>query len=107
MPSQGLTRLRSMHRGPVITPEDGGYDLARISYNAMIDRRPALVARGLDVDDVITAVRYAREAGLPVAVRGGGHSVAGHCVGEGGLVVDLRMMRFADVVEFGRSSCWV
>jgi FAD/FMN-containing dehydrogenase len=99
-----LAELRGRHRGPVITPEDGGYDLARISYNAMIDRRPALFARALDTEDVVTAVRYAREAELPVAVRGGGHSVAGHCIGEGALVVDLRMMRFADVVADARTA---
>jgi hypothetical protein len=59
----------------------------------MIDRRPALIARPLDVDDVAVAVRYAVDEDLPIAVRGGGHSVAGHCIGEGGVVVDLRLMR--------------
>ena len=59
----------------------------------MLDRRPALVARPLDVADVVTAVEFAREQGLPVSVRGGGHSVAGLCVGDGSLVVDLRLLR--------------
>src|SRR6266699_3601713 len=62
----------------------------------MIERHPELIVRPLDVADVVTAVRFAREADLPVAVRGGGHAVAGHCVGDGSLVVDLRLMR--DVV---------
>src|SRR5436189_1457204 len=58
----------------------------------MIDRRPALIARPLDGDDVVSAVGYAVESDLPIAVRGGGHSVAGHCIGDGGVVVDLRLM---------------
>src|SRR3954466_12299955 len=59
----------------------------------MIDRRPEVLTRPLDVDDVVSAVAYAVDAGLPIAVRGGGHSVAGHCIGDGSLVVDLRLMR--------------
>jgi FAD/FMN-containing dehydrogenase len=101
-----LSEFRERHRGPVITPEDGGYDLARTTYNGMIDRKPALLARALDVDDVVTAVRYAREADLPIAVRGGGHSVAGHCIGDGSLVIDLRLMRHVDVdVDARSASC--
>ena len=59
----------------------------------MIERHPELIVRPLDVADVVTAVRFARDADLPVAVRGGGHGVAGHCIGDGSLVVDLRLMR--------------
>ena len=59
----------------------------------MIERHPELIVRPLDVADVVTAVQFAREADLPVAVRGGGHGVAGHCIGDGSLVVDLRLMR--------------
>ena len=92
-----LAEFRAKHRGPVITPDDSGYELARSTYNGMIDRKPALVARALDVSDVVTAVGYAREAGLPISVRGGGHGVAGHCIGDGSLVVDLRLMRFVEV----------
>jgi FAD/FMN-containing dehydrogenase len=88
-----LADLRRRHRGPVISPEDFGYDAGRITFNGMIDRRPALIARPLDVDDVVAAVSYAAGEGLPIAVRGGGHSVAGHCIGDGSLVVDLRLMR--------------
>jgi FAD/FMN-containing dehydrogenase len=89
--------LRQRHRGPLIGPDDAGYDPARITFNGMIDRRPALIARPLDVDDVVAAVRYAVDADLPIAVRGGGHSVAGHCIGDGGVVVDLRLMRSVTV----------
>jgi FAD/FMN-containing dehydrogenase len=90
--TDSLADLRQRHRGPVIGPDDAGYDPARITYNGMIDRRPALIARPLDVDDVVSDVRYAVDADLPIAVRGGGHSVAGHCIGDGAVVVDLRLM---------------
>jgi FAD/FMN-containing dehydrogenase len=101
-----LATFREKHRGPVITPEDRGYDLARATYNGMIDNRPAVVARALDADDVVCAVGYAREAELPISVRGGGHSVAGHCIGEGSLVVDLRLMRFAEIdVDARKVTC--
>ena len=93
MLTNALADLRRRHRGPVIAPDDSGYDPARITFNGMIDRRPELIARPLDVDDVVAAVRYAADAGLPIAIRGGGHSVAGHCIGDGSLVVDLRLMR--------------
>src|SRR5437588_3898520 len=85
--------LRREHRGPVIVPSDFGYEAARVTCNGMHDRRPEIVARPLDVDDVVAAISFAREAELPIAVRGGGHGVAGHCVGDGSLVVDLRLMR--------------
>jgi len=90
---RSVADLRERHRGPVIAPDDGGYDPARVTFNGMVDRRPELVVRPLDVADIVSAVRYAGEAGLPIAVRGGGHGVAGHCVGDGSLVVDLRLMR--------------
>jgi FAD/FMN-containing dehydrogenase len=98
-----LADLRAGHRGPVIAPDDFGYEAARGTFNGMLDRRPELVTRALDVDDVAAAVGYALEAGLPVAVRGGGHGVAGHCVGDGSLVVDLRLMRDVSVDPEGRT----
>ena len=88
-----LADLRRQHRGPLIAPEDATYETARATFNGMLDRRPALVARPLDVDDVVAAVSFAAEVDLPIAVRGGGHGVAGHCVGDGSLVTDLRLMR--------------
>ena len=91
--SAGVSELRQRHRGPVITPDDDAFEAARATFNGMIDRRPALVARPLDIDDVVTAVSFAAQSELPVAVRGGGHGVAGHCVGDGSLVVDLRLLR--------------
>jgi FAD/FMN-containing dehydrogenase len=93
MTDGSLRDLRGRHRGPVIAPDDTWYDTARTTFNGLIDRRPEVIVRPLDVDDVVSAVLFARDEGLPIAVRGGGHSVAGHCMGDGSLVVDLRLMR--------------
>jgi FAD/FMN-containing dehydrogenase len=87
------TELRERHRGPVIAPGDDRYDGARATFNGMVDRLPEVVVRPLDAADVVTAVRFAREGDLPVSIRGGGHGVAGHCVGDGSVAVDLRLMR--------------
>ncbi|MDP8951495.1 MAG: FAD-dependent oxidoreductase, partial [Actinomycetota bacterium] len=80
-------------RGRLIRTRDDGYDAARAVFNGMIDRRPALIARCAGVADVMAAVDFARENGLPVAVRGGGHSVPGYAVCEGGIVIDLFSMK--------------
>jgi FAD/FMN-containing dehydrogenase len=96
MDTVALADLRARHRGPVIAPEDDAYHEARVTFNALTERRPALIARPLDHADIVSAVAFAAEAGLPVSIRGGGHSVAGHCIGDDSLVVDLRLMR--DVV---------
>ena len=88
----------------MIDPGDPGYDPARATFNAMHDRRPAIVARPLDVDDVVAAVSFAGRSGLPVAVRGGGHGVAGHCVGDESVVVDLRLMREVAVDPANRTA---
>src|SRR5918995_3332095 len=74
-------------RSQLIRPRDDGYEAARAVFNGMIDRRPELIARCVGVADVIAAVNFAREHELPVAVRGGGHSVPGYAVCEGGIVI--------------------
>ncbi len=78
--------------GTVIGPDEAGYDAARAIWNAMHDRRPALIARPRSVPDVVAAVRYARAEGLLIAVRGGGHSMPGHSVCDDGIVIDLRAL---------------
>ena len=88
-----LSTFRAHLRGKLIRPNDPGYDEARKVWNGMIDRRPALIARCAGVADVIAAVDFARGQGLPVAIRGGSHNVAGHAVCDGGVVVDLSAMK--------------
>jgi FAD/FMN-containing dehydrogenase len=85
--------LRASLRGELILPSDTGYENARQVWNGMIDRRPALIVRCSGAADVIRAVGFAREQGLPVAVRGGGHNVAGNATCDGGIVIDLGLMR--------------
>jgi hypothetical protein len=85
--------LRAGLRGRLIQPRDENYDEARKVYNAMIDRRPALIARCADAADVIVSVNFARENGLLLAVRGGGHNGAGLGICDGGLVIDLSQMK--------------
>lgn len=80
-------------RGSLVGPDDEGYDDARRVFNGMIDKRPEAIVRCRGVADVMAAVRFAREADLPVAIRGGGHGVTGSAVAEGSLVVDLSAMQ--------------
>src|SRR5437588_10761343 len=89
--------LAATLRGSLILPGDPGYDAARAVYNAMIDKRPAAVARCRDTADVVTAVRFARAHGLEVAVRGGGHNAAGFGTWDGALVIDLSPLRSTTV----------
>src|ERR1700688_3855724 len=88
-----VENLRKAVRGAVLWPGQDGYEAARTLPNAMIDRRPAFIARCTGTADVIACVRFAREHDLLVAVRGGGHSVAGKSVCDGGLMIDLSTMK--------------
>ncbi len=88
-----LGKLRTDFRGQLIVPRDGEYDRARVVWNGIADRRPAIVARCTRVEDVVAALRFAREHDLVIAVRGGGHSVAGFSTCDGGVVIDLSGMR--------------
>ncbi|MGN6431479.1 MAG: FAD-binding oxidoreductase [Gaiellaceae bacterium] len=94
--------LRDRVRGETITPDDLEYDDARQVYNAMIDRRPRVVVRPLGADDVVAAVEYAHANDLPVAIRGGGHSVPGFGTADDAVVVDLSEMQEVDVDPHGR-----
>src|SRR5712691_3585476 len=97
MATQTTVSLKDKLRGTLVLPEDEGYDEARKVYNAMIDRRPAVVVRCANVGDVMACVNYARENGLDLAVRGGAHSVPGFGTCDGGLVIDLSAMRNVQV----------
>jgi FAD/FMN-containing dehydrogenase len=85
--------LRRQQRGAVITPADPEYATARRVWNAMIDKRPAAIARCRSAVDVMSAVNFARDAGLPIAIRGGAHNVAGRATCDDGLVIDLSEMK--------------
>ena len=76
-------------RGEIILPQDSNYDEARIVYNAMIDKRPGIIVKCMDVADVIAAVNFGRENNLLIAVRGGGHNGGGLGLCDEGLVIDL------------------
>ena len=90
---QAINEFKTQLRGELIQPGDAAYDEAREVYNAMIDRRPALIAQCVDVADVISAVNFGRENQLTVAIRGGGHNGPGFGTCEDGLVIDLGSMR--------------
>jgi len=81
--------LKNLVRGTLHFPDGDGYEEARQVWNGMIDRRPAAIVCAAGVADVMATVRFARERGLPVAIRGGGHNVAGTSVGDGSIVIDL------------------
>lgn len=95
--------LSAGFRGQLIQEGDAAYEEARRVWNSMIDKRPALIARCTGTQDIVAAVRYARASGLAVAVRGGGHNVAGSAVNDGGLVIDLSLMKDIEVDPIGRT----
>jgi FAD/FMN-containing dehydrogenase len=92
-----LDKLNNGFAGEIVRPDDPGYDAARAVWNSMIDRRPALIVRPTDTDDVVAALRFAREQELIVAVRCGGHSIPGFSTCDDGIVIDLSRMRGAEV----------
>jgi FAD/FMN-containing dehydrogenase len=89
--------LRARLRGPVVAAGDGEYEEVRKIWNAAIEKRPAVFARCIGNDDVVAALNFARERGMEVAVRSGGHNVAGTALTNGGLVIDLQLMRAVEV----------
>jgi hypothetical protein len=96
--------LAAALRGDLIRPEDDRYDTAQAVFNATVDRRPALIVRCAGVSDVMRGVEFARSHDLPLSIRGGGHSVAGKAVCEGGLMLDLSPMKGIRVDPTERSA---
>ena len=91
--SSEIAALAARLRGPLLRPGDPGYDEARAVWNGMIDRRPALVVRCLGTADVVACVEFARASGVTLSVKGGGHNIAGLAVCDGGLLLDMSLMR--------------
>lgn len=98
-----VQEFHSSLRGELIGPADAAYEEARKVFNAMIDRRPGLIVRCVDVADVISAVNFAREENLLLSVRGGGHGVPGFATNDDGLVIDLSRMKGIRVDPQGRT----
>ena len=99
-----LDGLRKGFTGQTIVPGDPAYGEARAIFNAMIDRRPGVIAQCANVNDVVRAVHFGRNLGLEIAVRGGGHGVAGKALTDGGLVIDLRRMNAVSVDPEARTA---
>ncbi|HMG62489.1 MAG TPA: FAD-binding oxidoreductase, partial [Streptosporangiaceae bacterium] len=95
--TEAREQLAAALRGDLITPGDPGYDDARAVYNAMIDKYPAAIARCRDAADVVACVNFARDRGIEIAVRGGGHHAAGFGVSDDALVIDLSLLRSTTV----------
>jgi FAD/FMN-containing dehydrogenase len=93
IPASRVAELAAAFAGPLVGPGDADYDTVRRLHNGFVDKRPALIARCRGVADVAAAVTFARERGYPVAVRGGGHNVSGRASIEGGMVIDLSLMK--------------
>jgi FAD/FMN-containing dehydrogenase len=93
LPDAAVQELKKNLQGELVLPSDPGYDPARKIWNGIIDKRPGLIIRCLGTSDVIAGVRFAREHGLTVAVRGGGHNIAGKCVCDDGLLLDFSLMK--------------
>jgi len=91
--AEALEALSQQVRGPVLTPGDPAYDVARSIWNGLIDRRPALIVQCSGAADVVDAVNFAREQGLTLSIKAGGHNVAGNAVNDDGIVLDLSQMR--------------
>jgi FAD/FMN-containing dehydrogenase len=91
--ADAVGELRARIRGPVLAPSDDGYDQARSIWNAMIDKRPAAIVRCTGTADIIDALNFAREAGIPIAVRAGGHNVGGTALVDEGIVIDVSQLK--------------
>ncbi|UZF92490.1 FAD-binding oxidoreductase [Bosea sp. NBC_00550] len=104
--ASAIEMLASQLRGSILDASDAAYDEARAIWNGMVDRRPGLIIRCMAAADVVSAVRFARDNGLLVSVRGGGHGIAGNAVCDGGLMIDLSQMKSVRV-DAASERAWV
>jgi FAD/FMN-containing dehydrogenase len=104
MLGEAVRDLRGRTRGEVLEPGAEGYEAARAAYNAMATGRPVAIIRPADLPDIVAAVSWAAESGLPIGVRGGGHSVAGHSSPNGALLIDLSRWRGATIDPIARTA---
>src|SRR5918997_977654 len=103
--TDAIPQLRAALNGRVITPGDAGYDEARAVFYGSIDRRPTVIARVADATEVSRVVALARDSGLELAVRSGGHSLAGHSTTEGGILLDLSDMKGLEI-DADQRTAW-
>lgn len=105
-PMLSVADLSATIKGRVIAPSDDEYDTARAVFYGGVDRRPAVIIQAAGTQDVMRGVSLAKQSGMELAVRSGGHSPAGHSVSEGGIVLDLRKMRGLEI-DAERRTAWV
>ena len=103
LPNEAINSFRESFQGPIITPTNDEYDEARKVWNGMFDKHPVLIARCLSTSDVINAVSFARDNNLLTAVRGGGHNSAGNATCDGGIIIDLSLMRRVNVDRYNKT----
>ena len=112
MNQESISQFRSQLRGELIEPGDANYETARKVYNGMIDKKPRLIAKCVDVADVIAAVKFGRASGLRVSVRGGGHNAGGLGIADDALTIDLSGIKYVHVdpvagtVRVGGGCTW-
>jgi FAD/FMN-containing dehydrogenase len=94
---ENIDEFKAQFLGDVLLPGDAGYDDVRQIWNAMIDRRPALIARCTSPEDVVQAVKFARKHRLLVSIRGGGHNIAGNAICDDGIMIDVSPMKGVQV----------
>ena len=104
MAAEKVSELKAGFKGEILVPGDAEYDGARRIWNGMIDKRPAVIARCAGTPDIVRAVSFARDAGLPLSVRGGGHNIAGSAICDDGVVVDLSRMKAVTVDAAARRA---
>ena len=104
IPDAAIIEFKLQFRGTVLRPGDAAYDEVRQIWNAMIDRRPAMIARCTSAGDVVSAVAFARQHNLVVSIRGGGHNIAGNAVCDDGLMIDLSLMKKVHVDTNARTA---